>query len=82
MICEILGPFVNTFTVHDKYSVLNKQYLLHPTHMQLTQKQKTFSQVFSAFLKCRLNFEHIQKEEMTLIGNVFPKLRPSKNAVR
>ena len=50
--------------------------------MQLTQKQKTFSQVFSAFLKSRLNFEHIQKEEMTLIANVFPKLRPSKNALR
>ena len=82
MICKILRPFVNTFTAHDKYSVLNKQYLLHPIHMQLTQKQKTFSQVFSAFLKSRLNFEHIQKEEMTVIGNAFPKLRPSKNAVR
>ena len=82
MICKILRPFVNTFTAHDKYSVLNKQYLLHPIHMQLTQKQKTFSQVFSAFLKSRLNFEHIQKEEMTLIVNVFRKLRPSKNAVR
>ena len=81
VIYKILRPFVNTFTAHHKYSVLNKQYLLHPIHMQLTQKQKTFSQVFSAFLKSRLNFEHIQKEEMTLIGNVFPKLRPSKNAV-
>ena len=82
MICEILRPFINTFTANDKYSVLNKQYLLHPIDMQLTQKQKTFSQFFSAFLKSRLNFEHIQKEEMTLRGNVFAKLRPSKNAVR
>ena len=82
MICEILRPFINTFTANDKYSVLNKQYLLHPIPMQLTQKQKTFSQFFSAFLKSRLNFEHIQKEEMTLIVNVFRKLWPSKNAVR
>ena len=36
----------NTLTAHDKYSVLNKQYLLHPIHMQLTEKQKTFSKFF------------------------------------
>ena len=50
--------------------------------MRLTQKQKTFSGFFSAFLKTILNFEHIQIKKMTLIVNVFPKLRPSKNAVR
>ena len=50
--------------------------------MQLTQKQKTFSGFFSAFMKGRLNFEHIQKQKITLIVNVFPKLRPSRNAVR
>ena len=61
VICKILGLFANTFTAYDKYSVLNKQYLLHPTHMQLTQKQKSFSQFFSAVWKSRLNFEHIQK---------------------
>ena len=62
--------------------VLDKQYLLHPIHMQLIQKQKTFSKFFSAFLKSRLNFEVLQKKKMTLIGNVFPKLRSSKKAVR
>ena len=61
VICKFLSLFVNTFTAYDKYSVLNKQYLLHPTHMQLTQKQKSFSQFFSAVWKSRLNFEHIQK---------------------
>ena len=83
VIPKIFRPFVNTFTAHAKYSVLNKQYLLHPIHMQLTQKQKTFSQFFSfLFLKSKLNFEHIQKKKMTLIGNVFPKFRPFKNALR
>ena len=61
VICKFLSLFVNTFTAYDKYSVLNKQYLLHPTHMQLTQKQKSFSQFFSAVWKSRLNFENIKK---------------------
>ena len=30
--------------------------------MQLSQKQKTFSGLFSAFLKSRLNLEHIPKK--------------------
>ena len=81
MKCKTLRPFVNTFTGHDKDSVLNRQYLQHPIHMQLSQKQKISSDFFSAFLKSRSNFEHIKKK-MTLIANVFPKLRTSKNPVR
>ena len=49
--------------------------------MRLSIKTKEFSRIFSAFLESRLNFEHIQKN-MTLIANVFPKLRTSKNVVR
>ena len=30
--------------------------------MELSQKQKTFSQFFSQFLKASLNFEHFQKK--------------------
>ena len=62
VICKILRPFVNTFAAHHKYSVLNKQHLLHLIHMQLTPKQKTFSEFFSAFSKSGWNFEHIQKK--------------------
>ena len=76
----MLKLFVKTFTAYDKYSVLNRQYFNHPFDMQLSQKQKTFSELFSASLKSRLNFEHIQKK-MTLIPNVFPKLRTCKNLV-
>ena len=65
MICKILTLFVNTFTAYDKYSVLNREYLKHPIDMQLSQKQKAFSEFFSAFLKSRLNFEHIQKIDHT-----------------
>ena len=42
---------VDTFTAYDKYSVLNREYLTQPIHMQLFQKQNTFSEFFSAFLK-------------------------------
>ena len=31
--------------------------------MQLSQKQKTFSQFFAAFLKSTLNFEHFEKKD-------------------
>ena len=31
--------------------------------MQLPQKQKTFSQFFSAFLKSSLKFEHFEKKD-------------------
>ena len=33
--------------------------------MELSQKAKTFSQLFSPILKSRLNFEHIQKKDDT-----------------
>ena len=48
--------------------------------MQLSGKQKTFSEFFSPFLKSSLNFELFQKR-MTLIAEVFPKLRTSKHMV-
>ena len=76
-----LRPFINTFTAQDKYFVLNRQYLQHPVHMELSQKQKNFSRFFSAFLKSRSNFELIKKK-MTLIANVFLKLKTPKNPVR
>ena len=45
--------------------------------MQLSMKQKIFSQLFVAFLKPRLNFEHFEKT-MNLAAFVFPKLRSLK----
>ena len=82
MIFKILRLFVNTFGADDKYSLLNKDNWTKPIQMELSQKQKTFSEFFSAFLKSNLNFEHIQKKKMTLIADVYPKLRTQKNLVR
>ena len=81
VICKILRLFVNTFTAYDKSSVLNREYLTHPIHMELFQNPKNVSEFFSAFLKSRLSFEHIQKK-MTLIANEFPTLLTSQNVVR
>ena len=49
--------------------------------MQLSRKEKTLSDFFSTFLKSSLNFEHFLKK-LTLIADVFPKLRTQKNVVR
>ena len=49
--------------------------------MHLSEKQKAFSQFFCAFFKSTSNFEHFQKN-MTLIADVFPKLRTKKDIVR
>ena len=54
---------VNTLVAYEKYAVLNRDNLTIPIQMQLSQKQKTFSQLFAAFLKYRLNFGHFQTKD-------------------
>ena len=81
MICKTLSLFVNTLTTYDKYSLPNRDNLTQTIHMQLPQKQKTFSGIFFAFLKSILTFEHFQKK-MNLIADGFPQLRTPKNVVR
>ena len=49
--------------------------------MHLYQKQKIFSQFFSAFFESALNFEHFQKKR-TFIAYVFSKLATTKNVLR
>ena len=46
-----------------KYSPLNRDNLTQPIQMQLSRKQKAFSEYFCAFLKSSLNFEHFQKKD-------------------
>ena len=68
-------------TADDKYSLLNRDNLTQPIPTQLSQKQKPFSQFFLPFPKCSINFQHFQKK-MTLIADLFPKLRTSKSPER
>ena len=81
VICKIIKLFLNKLNADDKYSVLNRDNLTLLTQMHLSLKQQTFSQFFCAFLKFTLNFEHFQKT-ITLIADVFLKLRTSKLMVR
>ena len=60
--CKILGLLVNTLATDEKYPVLNRDNLTIPIQMQLSQKQKTFSQIFPAFLEFRSNFEYFEKK--------------------
>ena len=61
--CKILGLLVNTLAADEKYPVLNRDNLTIPIQMQLSQKQKTFSQFFAAFLKSTLNFKHFESKD-------------------
>ena len=63
VLCKILRLFVNTLTDDDKYSLLYRDNLTQPIQILLSQKRKTFSQFFSAFLKSTLNFAHFQKKD-------------------
>ena len=63
VIHEILRLFVNIFTADEKHYLLNRDNLTQPIQMQLSQKQKTFSEFFFAFLKSILNFKHLPKKD-------------------
>ena len=63
MIHKILGLFVNTLTVDDKHYVLNRDNLTQPIQIQLSQKQKTFSQFFYEFFKSILNDKQLSKKD-------------------
>ena len=78
---KILRLSVNTLTDDDKYCLLYRDNLSQPIQILLSQKQKTFSRFFSAFLKSTLNFEHFQKK-MILIADVFPQLPSPKKVIR
>ena len=59
---KISGLFPNTVSADGKHSLLDRDNLMQRIQMQLSQKQKTFSQFFSWFLKSILNLEHFQKK--------------------
>ena len=63
MIFKFLRLLVKTLTDDEKYSLLYRENFTQPIQILLSQKRKTFSQFFSAFLKPTLNFEHFQKKD-------------------
>ena len=71
VICEILGLFVNTLTVDDKYPLLNFPNL----------PKKLFSNFFGLFLESPSNCKHFEKI-MIVITYVFRNLQTVKDLVR
>ena len=60
---KILRLFVNTLTADDKYSCRNMQNFLQQLQTLLSEKRRSFSGLFIAFLKCAWNLEHFEKED-------------------
>ena len=50
--------FVNIFTADDKYSLFNRDNLRPVIQMQLSKKQKIYSELVAPFLISALNFDH------------------------
>ena len=65
----------------ENHYLLNRDNLTQPIQIQLSEKQKTFSVFFLAFLKSILNFKHSSKN-MTQIADVFPDIPPPKKMLR
>ena len=62
VLCKFLRLLVNTLTDDEKYSLLYRENLTQPIQILLSQKRKTFSELFCAFLKATLNFAHFQEK--------------------
>ena len=61
--------FVQTLTADDKYSLRNRDNLMQPNHILISEKQKIISlflyfyfYFFCVFFKSKLNFEHFFKK--------------------
>ena len=65
MLSKMLRLFANKLTPEDKYSLVNRDKVKQPIQILLSEKQKSFSQFFSSFLKSTLNFQHFRKKDHT-----------------
>ena len=65
MLCKMSRLFVKTLTPDGKYFLLNRDKLTQPIEILLSEKQKTFSEFLSSFLKSTLNFENFRKKDNT-----------------
>ena len=65
VLCKTIRLFANTLIPDGKYSLLIREKLTQPLQILLSQKQKSFSEFFSSFLKSTLNFEPCRKKDET-----------------
>ena len=59
---KMLRLFANTLAADDRYSCRNIQNFLESLQTLLSEKRKTFSGFFIAFLKCAWNLQHFEKK--------------------
>ena len=64
----------NTLTLHEKYSLGNREDLPQQIQLQLSKKPKTISEFLAVFLKFRSNIYYFEKKLIKIIAYVFPKL--------
>ena len=53
--------FLNTLRKDEKHYLPNRDNSTQPIQMQLSKKQKSFSQIFFAFLNSLMNFKPLTK---------------------
>ena len=63
VIHKILRLLVNTLTADDKHYLLNRNNLAQLIQIQLSEKQKIFSEFFLPFLKSVLNFKDLRMKD-------------------
>ena len=63
MLFKLFRLFVKTLTDDEKYCVPYRANSTQPIQILLYLKQKTFSELFSPFLKSTLNFAHFLKKD-------------------
>ena len=81
MICKSLRLFVKTMGVVDKCSLSQRNKLIEPIHMQLSQKLKTFFRFILRFRNLGSILD-IFRKNLTLIAYFFLRLRAAKCLVR
>ena len=71
---EILGVFVDTLSADAKYNVEYYENLRLKIQMQLSEKQKAFSQIFVRFLESTSNFKHFETFQTFLSISKFQRI--------
>ena len=80
VISEIFGLFFNTMTADEKDSRRCMPNFPQEIETELSQKGKSFSRIFIAFLKSTSNLKIFLKK-VSLLRSVFPKLFIPKEMV-
>ena len=81
VLCKVFTMFVNILTADDKRFLVNRDNLRQPINTQLSQKKNYFMNLFLQFWNLNKILK-IFKKKMTLMADVFAKLRTPKNVVR